>query len=77
MTAKHDFTLTFDLPDPHEDPSKYLDGLYEVGCNDATVGVGKRGSIALSFTREAESLEDAVRSALEEVAKVIPKARCR
>lgn len=70
--ARYDFTLTFTLPDRSADPADFLDALYEAGCDDATVGVGKRGSIALEFTREAEGAEKAVQSAIGAVGKAIP-----
>lgn len=72
--SKYDFTLTFTLPDRSADPADYLDALYEAGCDDATVGVGKRGSIALEFTREAKSAEKAVQSAIAAVGKAIAGA---
>ena len=72
--AKYDFALTFTLPDRSADPADYLDALYEAGCDDATVGIGKRGSIALEFTREAEGAEKAVQSAIAGVGKAIPGA---
>ncbi len=72
--AQYDFTLTFTLPEPSADPADFLDALYEAGCDDATVGVGKRGSIALEFTRAAEGAEQAVRSAIAAVRTAIPGA---
>lgn len=56
------------------DPTAWLDALYETGCDDATVGVGKHGSIALDFSREAASAEEAIRSAIGDVQKAIPGA---
>ena len=38
----YNFQLTFKLPHVNEDGDKYLDSLYEAGCNDALVGTGKR-----------------------------------
>ncbi len=72
--AQYDFTLTFTLRDRSADPADYLDALYEAGCDDATVGIGKRGSIALEFTRTAEGAEKAVQSAIAAVGKAIPGA---
>lgn len=70
----YDFVLTFALPDANAAPSDFTDALFEAGCDDATVGVGKRGSIALDFSREAPSAERAVRSAIEDVQRAIPGA---
>jgi len=70
----YEFVLKFRLPDAEANPADYLDALYEAGCDDATVGVGKRGFIALDFSREAPSAEMAVRSALDAVMRAIPGA---
>ena len=69
-----DFVLKFRLPEGGEDPSAWLDALFEADCDDATIGVGKRGSIALDFTRGGASAEDAVRSAIAAVKCAIPGA---
>jgi len=49
--------------------------LAEAGCDDALVGVGQPGRIALEFTREANSAEAALLSALADVRKAVPRAR--
>ncbi|NUB11288.1 DNA-binding protein [Azospirillum brasilense] len=69
-----EFILKFRLPLEGADPTAWLDALYEAGCDDATVGVGKYGSIALDFSREAASAEEAIRSAISDVQKAIPGA---
>lgn len=72
----YEFVLRFQLPhaNPPQDPSVYLDALYEGGCDDALIGVGRPGYIALDITREAESAESAVASAIADVMNVIPGA---
>src|SRR6185437_4879077 len=72
--ADYTFVLTFSLPDQEADPEAYLDALYEAGCDDASVGIGRLGMIGLDFTRQAQSAEQAVRSATEAVRKAIPGA---
>lgn len=72
---EYDFLLKFDLPDPEADPEKFINLLYEAGCDDATVGMGQHGRIALNFTREAISALEAVSSAIADVRKAIPKAK--
>jgi hypothetical protein len=47
----------------------------EAGCDDALVGTGQPGHIALEFRREAFSAEQALVSALSDVKKAIPCAR--
>ena len=68
------FVVKFRLPAGGEDPSVWLDALFEAGCDDATVGVGSRGNIALDLSRAAPSAEEAVRSAIDAVRKAIPGA---
>jgi hypothetical protein len=71
---KYEFILTFSLPDVQEDPERYLDALYEAGCDDALIGTGQPGSIALEFVREAKSAAAAVNSAIANVKDAIPGA---
>lgn len=73
--ATYDFTLTFELPDPETKPEGLVDALFEAGCDDATIGVGRPGLIGIDFSRDAPSAEKAVRSALKSVDRAIPKAR--
>ena len=71
---EYDFTLKFKLPDPNINPDVYIDKLYESGCDDALIGVGKKGYIGLDFTREADSADAAIRSAIENVKEAIPNS---
>lgn len=72
---EYEFTLKFSLQGAALDPNDHVDALYESGCDDAIVGVGKIGTIALDFTREAESAEAAVSSALKNIKAAIPEAK--
>lgn len=69
---EYDFILKFRLPEADADPEGFVDALAEAGCDDATIGIGQRGRIALNFTREARSALDAVRSAVRDVKRAIP-----
>ena len=71
---EYNFTLKFNLPDARIDPDCYVEQLYEAGCDDALIGIGKQGCIALDFTRSAASAFDAMSSAIVDVKKVIPDA---
>jgi hypothetical protein len=71
---EYSFTLKFNLPDARIDPDRYVDRLYESGCDDALIGVGKQGCIALEFIRSASSAFDAIASAIVDVKKAIPEA---
>lgn len=68
---EYDFVLRFKLPEG-VDGEDAVERLGEAGCDDATVGIGVPGRIALSFTREAGSAKQAIVSALEEVKRAIP-----
>jgi len=74
MNSEYDFTLTFALPDAVD--SEALEArLFEADCDDAIVGIGQKGRLALNFTREAESAEAAILSALRDVKQAVPDAR--
>lgn len=72
---EYDFTLKFSLADRHLDPSTYVEQLGEAGCDDALIGTGEKGKIALQFNREASSALEAVSSAINDVLSVIPNAK--
>jgi hypothetical protein len=44
-------------------------------CDDALVGIGQPGRLALSFTRAARSAESAMVSALSDIKKAVPAAK--
>jgi predicted DNA-binding transcriptional regulator AlpA len=67
--------LRFKLPTDDADAGDLVERLGEAGCDDALVGIGQPGRIALKFTREAESAKNAIVSALEDVKKAIPSAK--
>ncbi len=71
---EYEFRLKFELPDKNIDPDIYIDQLYESGCDDALIGIGKKGYIALDFIRESETAYLAVSSAIKDVLKAIPQA---
>jgi predicted DNA-binding transcriptional regulator AlpA len=69
------FTLKYQLADHDSDPDALVERLGAAGCDDALVGVGQPGRLALEFSREADSAEEAVRTALADVKKAVPSAR--
>ncbi|MEW8308250.1 MAG: DNA-binding protein [gamma proteobacterium symbiont of Ctena orbiculata] len=73
--AVYKFTLTFALPSDRDNPEAFVDALFEAGCDDAIVGTGVKGGISLDFTREADSVEKAIASAVENVKTAIPGAK--
>lgn len=70
-----EFTLKFSLPGSTQDPQGYVESLGEAGCDDAIIGIGQKGRLALQFTREANDAFTAVTSAINDVKSVIPNAK--
>ena len=52
MMNNYQFQLVF-LLHPNEDAEQYLDALFEAGCDDALISIGKAGYLAADFTRES------------------------
>ncbi len=67
------FELYFKLKDG-EDPGSYEDVLYDEGCDDASLGIGRKGAMGLIFNREADTAKEAIYSAIKDVNKAIPHA---
>ncbi len=72
---EYTFILKYQLADEDRDTDALVERLGEVGCDDALVGIGQPGRLALEFTREAVDADDAVRSALADVRRAAPSAR--
>ncbi len=72
---EYTFTLKYQLADGDRDPGVLVERLGEAGCDDALVGIGQPGRLALEFTREAADADEAVRSALADVRRAVPSAR--
>ena len=72
---EYEFILKFILRDNETAPEVFVEKLGEAGCDDALIGIGVNGRIALDFTRESASALDAVLSAIKEVKQAIPDAR--
>ena len=73
--SEYEFTLTFALPATPSDIDDIVERLGAEGCDDATVGIGRWGRLALAFVRESHSADAAVRSALANVRTAVPDAR--
>ena len=72
--SEYEFTLKFRLPDVKTDQEQFIDALAQAGCDDASVGVGQQGRVALDFTREAANALEAIVSAVQAVKDAIPGA---
>lgn len=57
------FTLVVDAPELTDD---LADALFEAGCDDGSPGQSN-GVVTVDFDREADSLEEAIRSAIASV----------
>jgi predicted DNA-binding transcriptional regulator AlpA len=68
------FTLKYQLAEQDCDQDALVERLGAAGCDDALVGVGQPGRLALEFSREADSAEAAVRTALADVKLAVPSA---
>lgn len=69
------FTLKYQLADENQAHEQIVEHLFEAGCDDATIGVGQPGRIALAFRREAPDAGSAIYSALRDVKRGIASAR--
>jgi len=71
----YEFTLKFSLQNEAENPAEYIEKLGTAGCDDALVGIGQNGRIALNFVRESTSAYEAIVSAIADVKKAIPGSK--
>ena len=69
------FTLNYELSSDESNMDALVERLAEEGCDDALVGVGQPGHLALEFIREAPSADDAIEGAIEDVRRAVPNAR--
>ena len=72
---EYTFTLKYQLVADDHGADALVERLGEAGCDDALVGIGQPGRLALEFTREAATADDAVRSALADVRRAAPSAK--
>ena len=69
-----EFGMKFKIGAEGTDSRELVERLGEAGCDDAVIGTGQPGRIALNFTREARSVKGAIISALRDVKRAIPDA---
>lgn len=75
MERNHEFTLKFAVPVRTTAPDDWIEELAEAGCNDALIGTGIPGRLALDFDRVSSDADSALRSAVADVQRAIPEAR--
>jgi len=71
----YEFTLKFSLPVSESDMEGLVERLGGVGCDDALIGIGKPGRIALDFARDAGNAFEAISSAVADIKQVVPGAK--
>jgi predicted DNA-binding transcriptional regulator AlpA len=69
------FILKYSLSPAEGEIDSVIERLGAFGCDDALVGTGIAGKVALEFIREAPSALEAIRSALENVRDALPGAK--
>lgn len=67
-TAKGEFDFTLILTNLSDFTDDQVDRLYEAGCDDATVAQ-RYGRVFMTFSREAESMVEAIVSAIADIKK--------
>ncbi len=72
---EYTFTLTYRLSEADSNQDAIVERLGEAGCDDALIGIGQPGRLALEFTREAASAELAMVSALTDIKRAVPSAQ--
>jgi hypothetical protein len=55
-----DFTLKFAFSHINTEAEYYVELLGKAGCDDALIGIGKKGRIAFQFCREAKDASEAI-----------------
>lgn len=75
VNNSYQFTLKFSMNVTHPEIYAWVERLGAEGCDDALIGTGRPGRMALNFTRSAPSAEAAVLSALADVKRALPGAK--
>jgi hypothetical protein len=75
MSNMHRFTLLYALPSELPAEEELMGGLLAAGCNDALVGLGRPGHVALEFERAAVDRDTAIQTAQLAVATAWPRGR--
>ena len=72
--SEYEFTLRFALPSGQVQTDDLLERLGAAGCDDALIGIGHPGRIALEFTRAAPSAREAIFGAIADMRRAISGA---
>lgn len=69
------FNLNFQLSGDDANHDELVERLGAAGCDDAVVGIGQAGRIALEFIRDADHALAALTGAIADVQRAIPSAK--
>lgn len=68
-----EFDLMIALPVGARDDDALLDALFDAGCDDAIVGTGAAGLLALGFLRQGHDAEVVITQAVAQVMNALPE----
>ena len=71
---EYEFTLRFVIPSVESVSDDMVERLGDAGCDDALIGIGQAGRIALEFARTSDSAHSAIMSAIRDVSRVFSEA---
>jgi len=71
---EYEFELRLSLPQDEAHSDELVERLGDAGCDDALIGIGRTGRIALQFAREGDSAHSAILSAIADVRRALPDA---
>ncbi|GAA4355563.1 DNA-binding protein [Variovorax defluvii] len=72
---EYEFTLKFKLGRSMPTDDEIMNSLASADCTDAFIGLGLPGYVSLEFTREAQSAEEAILSAVRDAQRGLPGAQ--
>jgi len=67
-----EFDLVFSLGGDEIDEADLLDRLFEAGCEDAVIGLGTPGLVAISLERSGADAETVIAHAARQIAPTLP-----
>lgn len=73
MPTVFEFELLFALPGDEPVSDEMIDRLYEAGLDDAVVGTGMTGMVAVSMEREGEHAEGTILEAIQQCLLALPE----
>ena len=72
MAKMFEFELVFALPVSAADASSLLDRLFEAGLDDAVIGTGSPGVIAIALERQGDDADSTILAAAEQCRGALP-----